>query len=79
MMEAKNNDQYRAFQHEIDFCQQEIRRHEDRILELMGESDPLDKAVKAAEAAFAVEKKQVDDEKARAQERTSRIRGRSKR
>ncbi len=71
MMEAKNNDQYRAFQHEIDFCQQEIRRHEDRILELMSESDPLDKAVKAAEAAFAVEKKQVDEEKARAQERTS--------
>ena len=63
MMEAKTNDQYRAFQHEIDFCQQEIRRHEDRILELMTESDPLEKAVKAAEAALATEKKQVEDEK----------------
>ena len=41
MMEAKTNDQYRAFQHEIEFCQQEIGRHEDRILELMGESEPL--------------------------------------
>ena len=39
MMEAKTNEQYRAFQHEIDFCQQEIRKHEDRILELMTESD----------------------------------------
>ena len=28
MMEAKTNEVYRAFQHEIDFCQQEIRRHE---------------------------------------------------
>src|ERR1700733_5619516 len=65
MMEAKNNEQYRAFQHEIDFCQQEIRRHEDKILDLMSESEPLAKAVKVAEAAFAVEKKQVDEEKAK--------------
>ena len=63
MMDAKTNDQYRAFQHEIDFCQQEIRRHEDRILELMTESEPLEKAVKAAEAALATEKKQVEAEK----------------
>ncbi|MGA2712510.1 MAG: C4-type zinc ribbon domain-containing protein [Bryobacteraceae bacterium] len=71
MMEAKTNDQYRAFQHEIDFCQQEIGRHEDRILELMTESDPLEKAVKAAEAALSTEKKQVEDEKAKARERTA--------
>ncbi len=71
MMEAKTNDQYRAFQHEIDFCQQEIRRHEDRILDLMAESDPLDKAVKAAEAALATEKKHVEAEKVTARERTA--------
>jgi predicted nucleic acid-binding Zn-ribbon protein len=71
MMDAKTNDQYRAFQHEIDFCQQEIRRHEDRILELMTESEPLEKAVKAAEAALAAEKKQVEEEKAKARERTA--------
>ena len=70
MMEAKTNEQYRAFQHEIDFCQQEIRRHEDRILDLMSESDPLEKAVKTAEASLATEKKQVEDEKAAARERT---------
>src|ERR1700722_12702838 len=68
MMEAKNNEQYRAFQHEIDFCQQEIRRHEDKILDLMGEFDPLEKAVKAAEAALATEKKHVEDEKSAARE-----------
>ncbi len=71
LMEAKTNDQYRAFQHEIDFCGQEIRRHEDRILELMTESDPLDKAVKAAEAALSTEKKQVEEEKTSARERTA--------
>jgi predicted nucleic acid-binding Zn-ribbon protein len=70
MMDAKTNDQYRAFQHEIDFCQQEIGRHEDRILELMTESDPLEKAVKSSEAALATEKKQVEEEKAKARERT---------
>jgi predicted nucleic acid-binding Zn-ribbon protein len=71
MMEAKTNDVYRAFQHEIDFCQQEIRRHEDRILELMTESDPLEKAVKTAEAALATEKRQVEEEKTKARERTA--------
>jgi len=71
MMEAKTNEQYRAFQHEIDFCQQEIRKHEDRILELMTESEPLDKSAKAAEAALAVEKKQVEEEKAKARARTA--------
>jgi uncharacterized protein len=71
MMDAKTNDQYRAFQHEIDFCGLEIRRHEDRILELMGESEPLDKNVKAAEAGLAAEKKGVEAEKAASRERTA--------
>ncbi len=71
MMDAKTNDQYRAFQHEIEFCQQEIRRHEDRILELMAESEPLDKAMKAAEADLAIQKKHVEEEKASARERTA--------
>ena len=71
MMEAKKNEVYTTFLHEIEFCQQEIRRHEDRILELMTASDPLEKAVKAAEAALAAEKKQVDEEKKKARERTA--------
>jgi len=71
MMDAKTNDQYRAFQHEIDFCTTEIGKHEDKILELMGAAEPLDKAVKAAEAALAVEKKQVEAEKDAARERTA--------
>jgi predicted nucleic acid-binding Zn-ribbon protein len=71
MLQAKTNDQYRAFQNEIDFCQKEIRKAEDRILELMGESEPLDKNVKAAEVALKAEKAQVEAEKQQARERTA--------
>jgi predicted nucleic acid-binding Zn-ribbon protein len=71
MLGAKTNDQYRAFQNEIDFCQKEIRKSEDRILELMTESEPLDKNVKAAEAALKTEKAQVDAEKQQARDRTA--------
>jgi predicted nucleic acid-binding Zn-ribbon protein len=71
MMDAKTNEQYHAFQHEIQFCQAEIRRFEDRILELMTESEPLESAVKAAEVALAQEKKHVDAEKAAALQRTA--------
>jgi predicted nucleic acid-binding Zn-ribbon protein len=71
MLAAKNNDQYKAFQNEIEFCESDVRKHEDRILELMGESEPLDRNVKAAEKALAEEKVQVEREKAMARERTS--------
>ncbi|HJZ97675.1 MAG TPA: C4-type zinc ribbon domain-containing protein [Candidatus Solibacter sp.] len=71
MVSAKTNEQYRAFQHEIEFCQKEIRKAEDRILELMSESEPLDKNVKAAEGALKAEKAQVEAEKAQARERTA--------
>ena len=71
MLQAKTNDQYRAFQNEIDFCQNEIRKSEDRILELMSESEPLDKNVKIAEAALRDEKTQVEREKQEARDRTA--------
>ena len=71
MLQAKTNDQYRAFQNEIEFCQKEIRKSEDRILELMAESEPLEKNVKATEAALKAEKAEVEKEKVQARERTS--------
>jgi predicted nucleic acid-binding Zn-ribbon protein len=71
MLDAKTNEQYKAFQNEIEFCETEIRRAEDRILELMSESDPLDKNVKAAETALKQEKSEVDSEKRQAIARTS--------
>jgi predicted nucleic acid-binding Zn-ribbon protein len=70
-LQAKTNDVYRAFQNEIEFCQKEIRKCEDRILELMSESEPLDRNVKAAETALKSEKAQVDAEKQQTRERTA--------
>ena len=75
MLLAKTNEQYRAFQHEIDFCQGEIRKAEDRILELMTESEPLDANVKKAEVALKQEKVVVEEEKARARKRTAEDQG----
>ena len=71
MVSAKTNEQYRAFQNEIEFCQKEIRGFEDRILELMSESEPLEKNVKAAEGALKAEKAQVEGEKEEARKRTA--------
>lgn len=71
MMEAKDNKQYQAFQDEINFCLHETGAGEERILVLMSEAEPLEKNVKAAELALAEEKKQVDAEKKRMQERTA--------
>jgi predicted nucleic acid-binding Zn-ribbon protein len=72
MLAAKTNDQYRVFQHEIEFCENEIKKCEDRILELMGQSEPLEKNVKVAEASLKLEKQAVEAEKAEARERTAK-------
>ena len=71
MLGAKTNEQYRAFQHEITFCEDSIRKAEDRILDLMSEAEPLDVNVKKAEAALKEEKQTVEAEKTRARERTA--------
>ncbi len=71
MLGAKTNEQYRAFQHEIEFCEQAIRKAEDRILDLMAEAEPLDGNVKKAEISLKTEKQHVEEEKARARERTA--------
>src|SRR5271165_2669022 len=71
MIEAKTNEQYRAFQHEITYCETEIRKAEDKIIEFMEQAEALDKNVVAAEAALRVEQQQVDTEKKVAQDRTA--------
>jgi len=71
MMDAKTNDQYRAFQHEIDFCLQAVRKCEDRILVLMEEAEPLEANLKAAGVALDQEKHQVEREKKIARARTA--------
>ncbi len=71
MLGAKTNEQYRAFQNEINFCEEAIRKAEDRTLDLMSEAEPLDANVKKAEAALKEEKQQVEGEKNQARDRTA--------
>ena len=70
MLDAKTNEQYRAFMKEIEYCEAEVRKAEDRILDMMGESEPLEKNVKAAEVALKAEQAQVDGEKREVEQRT---------
>src|SRR5450759_1443862 len=46
MAGSKTNEQYKAFQNEIGHFEKEVRKHEDRILDLMAEAEPLDANVK---------------------------------
>ncbi|MBV8833736.1 MAG: hypothetical protein JO108_31445 [Acidobacteriaceae bacterium] len=71
MLQVKTNEQYRAFQNEIAYAEGEIRKAEDKILELMEQSEPLERNVKAAEADLKAEQKHVEEEKKRARERTA--------
>ncbi len=71
MLGAKTNEHYKAFQNEIDFIEKEIRKAEDRNLELMSESESLDANVKRAEAALKEEKKTVEAEQKQARDRTA--------
>ena len=70
-LQAKNNEQYRAFQNEISYAEGEIRKAEDAILDLLEKSEPLDKNVKAAELHLKKEQQQVEGEKKLARERTT--------
>jgi predicted nucleic acid-binding Zn-ribbon protein len=71
MMQAKTNEQYRAFQNEIAYIEAEIRKAEDKILDLMEQSEPLEKNVKAAENELKAQQQRVEAEKKRARERTA--------
>ena len=71
MMSAKTNEQYRAFQHEIEFCEKEVRKREDRLVELMVSLEEQETSVKAGESALQREKQVVDKQKSEAQARTA--------
>ena len=70
-LQAKTNEQYRAFQNEISYVEGEIRKAEDRILDLMEQSEPLEKNVKASEVDLKKQQQQVEGEKKTARERTA--------
>lgn len=63
MSSVKTNEQYRAFQHEIEFAEAEIRKIEDRELESMERSEQLEQRRKGAESALKDSTKAVEIEK----------------
>jgi predicted nucleic acid-binding Zn-ribbon protein len=69
MLQAKTNEQYRAFQSEIGWAETEIRKSEDKILDLMEQSEALERTVKADEASLKQQADRVDKEKDRVRER----------
>src|SRR6201984_363510 len=62
-LEVKTNDQYKALMHEIQFAEQEIGANEDKILELMVNSETREKEVKAAEIELKEETAEIEKEK----------------
>ena len=67
---AKTNEQYKAFENEIAFAEGEIHKAEDRILDLMEQSEPLDANVKRADIELKTQREEVESEKKRAREKT---------
>lgn len=71
MLQAKTNEQYRAFQNEIAYAEGEIRKAEDKILDFMEQSEPLDNNVKSAEVELKKQQAHVESEKKIARDRTA--------
>src|SRR5258708_13515803 len=70
-LEVKTNDQYKALLHEIQFAEKEIAAAEDKILELMLNTDAREKEVKLAQAELKAENGEMEKEKADANQRTA--------
>jgi predicted nucleic acid-binding Zn-ribbon protein len=64
LLDVKTNREYTAMLHEIETAQNDVRAREDRILEVMLESDELSAAVKRAEADLKQTEAQVAGERA---------------
>jgi len=60
---VKTNREYQAMQHEIATAQTDLESVEEKVLERMMEADALTADLKKAEAALAVQQKEIDAEK----------------
>ena len=66
---ARTNEQFRAFQHEIQFCKDAIDAHEESILGKMEEAEKLQADVSSAEASLKSESTRVAEDVRRAKAR----------
>ena len=70
-LKVKTNDEYRALNHEIQFAEAEIRKLEDKILEIMVATDSRKEAMKQAEAALKADTAANEKEKEHARAQTA--------
>src|SRR3954462_1455482 len=71
-LDVKTNEQYKALMHEIEFAQTEIRKAEDKILEIMEGGELFDRQVKASEGDLKAQSAQVEKEKEEARALTAK-------
>jgi predicted nucleic acid-binding Zn-ribbon protein len=64
LLEVKTNREYTAMLHEIETAQNDIRAREDRILEIMLETDELNAGLKQSEAGLKTAEKEIAAERA---------------
>ena len=64
LLEVKTNREYTAMLHEIETAQNDIRTREDRILEIMMETDELNAGIKKSEAELKTAEKEIAAERA---------------
>ena len=77
-LDVKTNEQYKALMHEIEFAQTEIRKAEDKILEIMEGAELFDRQVKASEGDLKTQSSQVEREKEEAHAITAKDEARLK-
>ncbi|HEU5232399.1 MAG TPA: C4-type zinc ribbon domain-containing protein [Terriglobales bacterium] len=77
-LDVKTNEQYKALMHEIQFAEQEIRKAEDKILEIMEGAELFDRQVKVSEAELKTQSVQVEKEKEEARALTAKDEARLK-
>ena len=72
MLSVKTNEEYRAFQHEIEHAQSGIRKIEDDILNLMMEAEASQAEIKAAETQLKEDQQKVNAERGQLGEENKR-------
>src|SRR5215831_1234867 len=60
-LDVKTNEQYKALMHEIQFAEQEIRKNEDKILEIMEGNELLERQVKDTETELKAQGQVVEN------------------
>ncbi|HVH85253.1 MAG TPA: C4-type zinc ribbon domain-containing protein [Terriglobales bacterium] len=77
-LDVKTNEQYKALMHEIQFVEAEIRKAEDKVLEIMEGGELFDRQVKASETELKTQSAQVEKEKEEARALTAKDEARLK-